>query len=308
MRAINLSHLPLQALRCFEAAARHQSFKLAADELCLTPSAVSHQIKKLEDWIGNPLFLRKTRQIELTEIGRSLFDEISAAFRRMESSLEEAARHARKQPLRLAVPLVMQHVLQKDFIAPFQDRHPQYDLELISIPNAMSVPHHEILQQADVALLLGTGYWENTRAYPLISLHISAYCPASLAKHKFPLDDPRKLEQYRWLQNREFPEGWRWFLGIFGLSGLQSKVGTATYEYLTVLLEPSFKADGIALLDVRIAPYLLGNDWLRMLDAAPPSAAYCLVCLDNSEPNPGLQRMISFFTEQATRLGWPNSF
>ncbi len=56
---------PLPALRTFEAAARHRSFKLAASELCVTPSSVSHQIRKLETWLGVPLFVRYNREVSL---------------------------------------------------------------------------------------------------------------------------------------------------------------------------------------------------------------------------------------------------
>lgn len=308
MSQINNPHLPLQALRCFEAAARHLSFKHAADELCLTPSAVSHQIKRLEDWVGNPLFLRKTRQIELTEIGSTLFEEVSESFRRMGTSLQKAALLGKKQTLRLALPNIMQHVLQKDFIDAFRNRYPQYDLELITISNVMYVPYLEILQHADVALLIGTGHWENTRSFTLICLHISAFCPAGLAMHPFPLDDPNKLAEYRWLINREFPETWRWFLSNFGHSELQSQIGLRIYDNFTALLEPEFAADGVALLDIHIAPYLLGKNWQRMLDAAPPSAAYCLVCPQEGELKDGTEKLIRFFTEQAWRLGWPVKF
>jgi len=308
MPPINLSHLPLQALRCFEAAARHQSFRLAAEELCLTPSAVSHQIKRLEDWLGNPLFLRKTRQIELTEIGRNLFDEVSEAFRRMETSLHHAALLGKRQTVRLALPDVMQHVLQKDFIDAFRNRYPQYDLELITIPNAMYVPHLEILQRTDVALLLGSGFWEKARVTPLISLHLTAFCPSTLARHKFPLQDPRQLEEYPWLNNKEFPESWGWFLSFLGLSGLYSKVGTDSYENLAALRNPALADAGIALMDIHITPYLLGARWHRMLDIAVSSIAYCLVCPEEGGGKPGTDTLIKFFTEQAQRLGWPAKF
>ncbi len=308
MPQINLSHLPLQALRCFEAAARHRSFKLAADELCLTPSAVSHQIKKLEEWIGNPLFTRLTRQVELTEIGRNLFEEVSAAFRRMENCLEDAARHARRQPLRLAISKLMQHVLKTDFIEGFEKKYPQYELEIVTVPNTMNVPHLEVLKQADVALLIGAGFWDRASIRPLLGLHISAFCPTSLAQHDFPLNDPRQLEEYRWLQNLEYPSAWPWFLGLLGLSGLQSKLGMSTYSDMLDLLKPDFKAEGVALLDTCIAPSVLGQgNWRRMIDIALPSALFCLV-YPMEDVKPGTESLIKFFTEQAQRLGWPNSF
>jgi|GEM_PF-114083 len=305
---MNRSHLPLQALRCFDAAARHQSFKLAADELCLTPSAISHQIRHLEDWLGSALFLRKTRQVELTAMGRSLFDEVSTAFRSLESSLQRVLSQGRKNTLRLALPEVLAQVLQRDFIEAFVHANPQYGLELITIPNAMSAPHLDILQTADVAILLGTGFWEKARSYPLISLHISAFCPARLACHPFPLKDPRQLAEYHWLHNAEFPGAWGWFLSFLGLSGLQSEQGAKTYRNLAALLDPAFATEGIALVDINIAPYALGGEWQRMLDLAAASAAYSLVCPDNEEAVRRTKDLVEFFTAQAQRLGWPANF
>ena len=71
---------PLTALRAFEAAARHMSFAKAADELHVTPAALSFQIKSLEEHLGAPVFLRLNRAVELTEAGRTLFPEISKGF------------------------------------------------------------------------------------------------------------------------------------------------------------------------------------------------------------------------------------
>jgi LysR family glycine cleavage system transcriptional activator len=71
---------PLNALRAFEAAARHESFKLAADELAVTPAAVGHQIRTLEDFLGIELFLRLNRSVELTDRGRRVLPGLTAAF------------------------------------------------------------------------------------------------------------------------------------------------------------------------------------------------------------------------------------
>ncbi|HEX6015213.1 MAG TPA: LysR family transcriptional regulator, partial [Geminicoccaceae bacterium] len=73
----------LSALRAFEAAARHLSFRRAGDELCVTHSAVSHQVKELERELGGPLFWRKGRRVELTAAGEALFPVLRDAFGRI---------------------------------------------------------------------------------------------------------------------------------------------------------------------------------------------------------------------------------
>lgn len=308
MRPISLSHMPMQALRCFEAAARHLSFKKAADELCLTPSAVSHQIKSLESWLGTPLFVRQTRQVVLSETGHRLFDEIAGAFRRIENALEVAASQARRQSIRLAISPMMQRILQKDFLDAFQVAHRQYALEIVTIPNALYVPHMEVLEQADVALLMGSGFWAQTKAHPLISLRLTAFGREAQIRHPLPLDDPQLLQEYRWLHNPEFPEIWPWFLGLLGTPGLQSRVGNASFGGLLDVLDPQFGTEGIALLDEHLAPYTLTElGWRRMLTQSFRSGAYYLVCPENTA-TPGAGELIRFFTEQVQRMGWPSGF
>lgn len=308
MRPISLPHLPLQALRCFEAAARHLSFKRAADELCLTPSAISHQIKSLESRLGSPLFIRQTRHVELNEAGRLLFAEVAAAFRQIETALQITARQASRKPVRLAISPMMQRILQKDFLDAFEAAQRDYGLEIVIIPNALYVPHREVLQEADVALLIGSGFWPQATAHPLVSLRLTAFCPRHLVRHPLPLDDPRQLQEYRWLHNREFPDIWPWFLGLLGYTGLQSRLGNASFGGLLDLLNPDFATDGIALLDEHLTPYALaGRDWQRMLTPALSSGAYYLVCREGAISS-GASELIRFFSAQVQRLGWPSSF
>ncbi|WP_292557607.1 LysR family transcriptional regulator, partial [Mesorhizobium sp.] len=86
---------PLNALRSFEAAARYESFAKAADELSVTPAAVSHQVKALEAWLGAPLFVRHAQGLHLTDAGRAALPAFSTAFDAMGLAVQE---------LRIAAP------------------------------------------------------------------------------------------------------------------------------------------------------------------------------------------------------------
>lgn len=86
-------------LRAFEAAARHQSFTLGAQELNLTPSAISHQVRELEEWFGIPLFVRGYRQIETTAEGARLLESLTRVFDALEASCREVKLSAREQVL-----------------------------------------------------------------------------------------------------------------------------------------------------------------------------------------------------------------
>src|SRR5258707_5570370 len=97
---------PLRNLRAFCIAARHRSFKVAADELFLTPSAVSHQMKELEETLGVRLFERKTRSLALTTAAHTLLDELEPLLAALDRTLIQVARRGSRRRLRICVPPV----------------------------------------------------------------------------------------------------------------------------------------------------------------------------------------------------------
>src|SRR5690606_31588803 len=94
---------PLNALRAFEAAARHMSFTKAADELAVTPGAVSQQIRTLEEHIGMPLFRRRNRSLQLTEAGEACFPYVRDGFDRLAEGVERLTDNGRDKVLTVSV-------------------------------------------------------------------------------------------------------------------------------------------------------------------------------------------------------------
>ncbi|MGF1726537.1 LysR substrate-binding domain-containing protein [Photobacterium nomapromontoriensis] len=95
---------PIKAVIYFEAAARLQSFKLAAEELCVTPGAVSHQINTLEDFIGQKLFLRQNRAIKLTNCGLRYYERTFSILNDLEVATADLGRHTKNAQLKIAIP------------------------------------------------------------------------------------------------------------------------------------------------------------------------------------------------------------
>jgi LysR family transcriptional regulator, glycine cleavage system transcriptional activator len=122
---------PLRLLRAFCLAARHSSFKAAADRLSLTPSAVSHQVRELEEQLGVSLFERRTRSVVLTAVGRQLFDELEPALMAVGAAIERT-RNAAGARRRLTV--VMPPFFATELFAPrlpdFHARHPGIDIQV----------------------------------------------------------------------------------------------------------------------------------------------------------------------------------
>ena len=120
----------LNALRAFEAAARHLSFTRAADELAVTQAAISHQIKGLEEQIGMPLFQRRNRSLILTRAGQMLLPDMTDAFDRMDSSLSKIKRQDEAGILTVSTMDSLAATWLMPRLAKFRAQHDDIDVRL----------------------------------------------------------------------------------------------------------------------------------------------------------------------------------
>ena len=163
---------PLRNLRAFCVAARHRSFKFAADELCLTPSAVSHQMKELEAALGLRLFERKTRSLELTTAGHRLLEEVEPLLEALDSALAQLARSHGRQMLRVRLPALFASELFIPRLASFCETHPLIDVQLDTHdPRPTSHP-----ATADVSILLSDAAPPGLKSARLFSCALTAVC------------------------------------------------------------------------------------------------------------------------------------
>src|SRR5688500_16017084 len=121
---------PLTALRAFEAAARHLSFKHAATELSLTPTAISHQIRQLENHLGVRLFVRSARRVDLTPEGQSLFPALRHGFDAIARSVEAVRPRAQPRALVLSTTMAFAARWMLQRLARFAGAHPGIALHL----------------------------------------------------------------------------------------------------------------------------------------------------------------------------------
>jgi LysR family transcriptional regulator, glycine cleavage system transcriptional activator len=163
---------PLRNLRAFCTAARHRSFKLAADELCLTPSAVSHQMKELEGALGTRLFERKTRALELTITGHHLLEEAEPLLEALDRMLTQVARRNGRQTLRLRMPALFASELFIPRLAGFCAAHPLIDVQLDTRdPRPISHP-----LTADASVLLADAPPKGLKSVRLLAAPLAAVC------------------------------------------------------------------------------------------------------------------------------------
>lgn len=168
---------PLSALRLFEAAGRHLSFKLAAEELNVTPSAVSHGIQSLEDWLGATLFTRGNRNLALTEAGITYLPQVRSALELLAKATESIP--GRRPSGRLAVSVAPSFCLR--WLVPnlpkFSEKHPHIDVSLDTAHRQVEFPRDGL----DVAIRMGRGDWPDLYAVCLVNEELVPVCAPALA-------------------------------------------------------------------------------------------------------------------------------
>ena len=175
----------LSALRAFEAAARHESAKQAAEELSVTATAISHQIRALEETLGVALFLRKPRQLELTAAGRELQQVLESAFDSISAAVERLSAVPSRQAITLSTTPAVAVRWLLSWVCMLRDAHPDIDLRI-------HASHEPVVLDgvtADIAIRYGDGRWpglvaeklfDNTfvpACSPLLNLHDAAELP-----------------------------------------------------------------------------------------------------------------------------------
>jgi LysR family transcriptional regulator, glycine cleavage system transcriptional activator len=234
---------PLNALRAFEAAARHLSFTRAASELNVTQAAISHQIKTLEDHLRTPLFRRLNRALMLTSAGQSLFPAVRDA---LDGLAEAAARlRAREAGGTLTVSTLPSFAVK--WLVPrmsrFQDRHPGIDLRISAKEYLVDFARDDI----DVAIRFGRGNWPAVHAEWMLNEDLLPVCsPALLPDLRSPagLQNATLLHE-EMLPLRSFPT-WENWLAAAGVEGLDASRGPR-FSHTHLMLQAAIDGRGVAL-------------------------------------------------------------
>ncbi len=196
---------PLNALRAFEAAARCLSFNQAAEELCVTPSAISHQVKSLEQYLEIPLFHRNRRRVELTAAGEKYLLTIEQAL----DEIDAATRRLMANPNAGAVTLSVAPAFLTRWLMPrlgsFQEQYPDVELRLSASNQDVDFNQSDI----DMAVLFGLNDWEAVESVFLMGMSVVPVCsPALLARSK-PLQSPEDLKAFTLIHVSTRMEEWR---------------------------------------------------------------------------------------------------
>ncbi|MEO8113018.1 MAG: transcriptional regulator GcvA [Phenylobacterium sp.] len=237
---------PLNALRAFEAAARHLNFSRAADELSVTPGAVSQQIQNLEDYVGAPLFKRTPKGLLLTDAAQTALPALREAFDRLAeaASLLTAAVDGRRLTLTAAPSFAAKWLVPR--LGAFEQAHPQVDVWLSAGLELVDLTAGEI----DVAIRYGAGRYPGLEVRRLMSETVIPVVSPDLAK-EHPLDTPDDLKSHTLLHDGS-PDpddscpDWSMWLAARGLRGIDGMRGPR-FNQSSLVIEAALNGRGVAL-------------------------------------------------------------
>jgi LysR family transcriptional regulator, glycine cleavage system transcriptional activator len=239
---MDLRQLPaLNALKAFEAAARHESFSRAADELFVTHGAVSHQIRALESELGIALFARDGKRVRLTEAGRRYAVQVRAAL----SLLAEATQAIRAGDRERRLVVSMLSSFAARWVTPrigrFIEAHPQWDVELQSTNQLTDFARDDV----DVAIRFGFGHYPGLHVELLLDEIFFPACAPSFNGGKLP-QDPRELANLPLLRSDD--ELWRPWFDAAGLNAMPEPKRGVLYQDSSNLLQAAMDGQGVALV------------------------------------------------------------
>lgn len=213
---------PMAALRAFEAAAQLLSFKSAAAQLYRTPSAVSHQIRRLEEHLGTPLFHRDPEGLRLTDVGREYYKAVNEAL----EHLGEATTRLRREHGDRTVTVSMFPSLAVRWLIPrlhdFRARNPDVEIELVSSERRADFESGTI----DAAIRFGDGNWSGLRCDPLMVEERIPVCSPGLAEGPPPLRNVHDLARTVLLHNSAHPGEWAQWLAEAGVEDISVDHGS----------------------------------------------------------------------------------
>lgn len=229
----------LGALRMFEAAARHASVTRAAEELSVTPGAVSQQVRELERALGVELFLRRHGKLALTEGGRHLATRLGASFDQIERAVLEVAGEPGSRRLRLKVTPTFAIRWLVPRLTQFYEQHPEFEIEVGTYPRQEDAE----VQDVDFVVRHGRGNWEDAESEPIFGDALAPVCSPALAKK---LREPADLAAHNLLHSMMRADGWELWLAAQGFAGIRPRRATKLAN-AAVTYQAAIDGMGVAL-------------------------------------------------------------
>lgn len=307
---------PLNALRAFEAAARHCSFSRAAEELNVTKAAISHQIRTLEDYLGFPLFIRHNRGISLTEAAeralpglRAGFDMLSEAVNAMRSAPGEAEMIAVWMAPSFATKWLIPRLHRFSAAHPEIDMRIMSDVQLLDVTSGMeAIERLTRSHEVDVIIRFGSGDYPGYHVDRLFDVGGIPLCSPTLLNDpdRPPLNEPADLARQVLLHDdTDYPgrPTWEAWLQTYGIEGVNPRRGLH-FNHVQMAMEAAIDGQGI----------LLSMDELARLDVAegrlavpfdmrlPLEHSYHVVRNDTAHARRSVRQFVDWLLQEAAEV------
>ena len=240
----------------FEAAARHENFKQAAAELFITPSAVSHQIKALEAFLGFELFQRKSRGVALNAAGKVYLHYVQQGISKLEQGTKVVSNKFSSPSLKISTFTTMASNVIIPKLSDFQQKHPSIDIRIETGMNITDLRYDD----CDLAIRMGKGDWPGVVVKKLLNLTAHAVCSADFAK-KHQLTSPEQISQVPLIDLENMNNIWRTWSAAMQLPKMQYK-HQLTFSNYDASLQAAEQGLGLALAIMPIEHALIERNLL----------------------------------------------
>src|SRR5262245_59759561 len=301
---------PLNALKAFEAAARHESFTRAAEELCVTQGAVSHQVKALEAELGLKLFNRERQRLVITEAGRAYLVVVRDAFDRIADGTERLLQRQRGGAITVSTSPNFAAKWLVHRLGRFADTYPDIELRVNATRQHVDFAREDV----DLAIRHGDAGTSGLHVTRLCAEEIFPVCSPRFTSGANPLRRLADLSRFKLLHVAD-RQGWGQWLDFAGAKGVDPSRGQVLNE-ASLAIDAALDGQGIVLARTALAAWdLIGGRLVRPFDIAMPAPfAYWIVC---PKVNAKLPKILAFTewllaeaaedTRQLSKLGPPNA-
>jgi LysR family glycine cleavage system transcriptional activator len=290
---------PTSSLRAFSRAARTLSFKRAAEELHVSPSALSRQIQALEEHLGVSLFQRLNPGLALTEQGRDYLGAVDATLAQLEAAQDRFAPDSR--PLRVSALESFSESWLVPNLKDLEAAHPDVKIELEA-----TLRYADFASDAvDVAIRFGTGPWEGLHSEPILDLDFFPVCSPALAAGDPPLRRPADLAHHSLIHVAQTPAAWAQWLSVVDVA-IEAGRGV-TYDHVGIALSAAESGRGVAISTAILCAERVraGRLCRPFRETARSEATYHFVCRPESLQIPRVTALRDWLVERLARVDEP---
>ena len=285
---------PLNALKAFEAAARHESFTRAAEELCVTQGAVSHQVKALEVELGLKLFHRESQRLVISDAGRNYLEVVRDAFDRLAAGTERLLQRQSTGVLTVSTSPDFAAKWLVHRLGAFAEVHPAIDLRVSATMHHVDFAREDV----DLAVRHGDGNWPGLDTVQLSAEQLFPVCSPKLASR---LKRPADLLRVPLLHTDD-RTAWQQWLASVGVAG-RELTGGPVLNRVSMVIDAAVDGQGVALARTTLAATDLINGRLvrPFADTIPIARTYWIVCPKATAALPKIAAFREWLLSEAAR-------